>query len=103
MSANRDPAAARRYHEATRHSRESMRAGGHGVDWSNKPEPFKIYPDLPVTPLPRDFPVPTMDALAAISGDVGDAAPLDLERLAGLLFFSAGVTRRQTYPGGGVM
>jgi SagB-type dehydrogenase family enzyme len=103
MSANRDPAAARRYHEATRHSRESVRAGGHGLDWSNKPEPFKIYPDLPVTPLPRDFPVPTMDALAAISGDVGDAAPLDLERLAALLFFSAGVTRRQTYPGGGVM
>jgi SagB-type dehydrogenase family enzyme len=80
-----------------------VRAGGHGLDWANKPEPFKIYPDLPVTPLPRDFPVPTMDALAAISGEAGEPAPLDLERLAGLLFFSAGVTRRQTYPGGGVM
>jgi len=80
-----------------------VRASGHGLDWSNKPEPFKIYPDLPVTPLPRDFPVPTMDALAAISGEVAAAAPLDLERLAALLFFSAGVTRRQTYPGGGVM
>jgi len=80
-----------------------VRASGHGLDWSNKPEPFKIYPDLPVTPLPRDFPVPTMDALAAISGEVDAAAPLDLERLAALLFFSAGVTRRQTYPGGGVM
>src|SRR2546426_11980701 len=103
MSGNRDHEAARRYHDATRHSRESVRASAHGLDWSNKPEPFKIYPDLPVTPLPRDFPVPTMDALAAISGEVDAAAPLDLERLAGLLFFSAGVTRRQTYPGGGVM
>jgi len=80
-----------------------VRASGHGLDWSNKPEPFKIYPDLPVTPLPRDFPVPTMDALAAISGEVDAAAPLDLERLAALLFFSAGVTRRQTYPGFGVL
>src|SRR2546426_1637735 len=103
MSGNRDHEAARRYHDATRHSRESVRASAHGLDWSNKPEPFKIYPDLPVTPLPRDFPVPTMDALAAISGEVDAAAPLDLERLAALLFFSAGVTRRQTYPGGGVM
>ena len=103
MSGNRDHDASRRYHEVTRHSRESVRASSHGLDWSNKPEPFKIYPDLPVTPLPRDFPVPTMDALAAISGEVDAAAPLDLERLAALLFFSAGVTRRQTYPGGGVM
>ncbi len=103
MSGNRDHDASRRYHEATRHSRESVRASGHGLDWSNKPEPFKIYPDLPVTPLPRDFPVPTMDALAATSGEAGEPAPLDLGRLAALLFFSAGVTRRQTYPGGGVM
>ncbi len=103
MSGNRDHDASRRYHEATRHSRESVRASSHGLDWSNKPEPFKIYPDLPVTPLPRDFPVPTMDALAAISGEVDAAAPLDLERLAALLFYSAGVTRRQMYPGGGVM
>src|SRR3989454_567882 len=103
VSGNRDHDASRRYHKATRHSRESVRASSHGLDWSNKPEPFKIYPDLPVTPLPRDFPVPTMDALAAISGEVDAAAPLDLERLAALLFFSAGVTRRQTSPGRGVM
>src|SRR2546426_1776810 len=103
VSGNRDHDASRRYHEATRHSRESVRASGHGLDWSNKPEPFKIYADLPVTPLPRDFPVPAMDALAAISGEVDAAAPLDLERLAALLFYSAGVTRRQMYPGGGVM
>ncbi len=103
MSGNRHPEAARRYHDATAHSPQSVRAGSRGLDWDTKPEPFKIYPDLPVTPLPRDFPVPTMDALAAISGEAGEPAPLDLGRLAALLFFSAGVTRRQTYPGGGVM
>jgi SagB-type dehydrogenase family enzyme len=95
--------AARRYHEATMHSPRSVRASGHRLEWDVKPEPFKIYPDLPVLPLPRDFPVPAMDALAAISGRPDRALPLDLERLASLLFFTAGVTKRKTYEGGGVM
>ena len=85
------------------HSPQSVRSSGHGLDWDTKPEPFKIYPDLPGVPLPRDFPVPAQDALAAISGEPAAVAVLDLERLASLLFFSAGVTKRKTYPGGGVM
>ena len=101
MSGNRHVEAARRYHEATAHSPQSIRSGGRGLDWDSKPAPFKIYPDLSVVALPRDFPVPGLDALAAIStGPIGEA-PLDLERLAALLFFSAGVTKRTVYPGGG--
>jgi SagB-type dehydrogenase family enzyme len=103
VSGNRHPEAARRYHDATMHSPQSVRASGHGLDWDIKPEPFKIYPDLPVVPLPRDFPVPAQDTLAAISGEPAALAALDLERLASLLFLSAGVTKRKTYPGGGVM
>jgi len=103
VSGNRHPEAARRYHDATAHSPQSVRAGSHGLDWDTKPEPFKIYPGLPVVALPRDFAVPALDALAAISTEPGGAAPLDLERLAALLFFSAGVTRRRSYPGGGTM
>ncbi|MBF8288346.1 MAG: uncharacterized protein HW381_1454, partial [Candidatus Rokubacteria bacterium] len=103
MSGNRHPEAARRYHDATAHSPQSVRAGSRGLDWDTKPEPFKIYPELPVATLPRDFPVPALDALAAISTEPGGAAPLDLERLAALLFFSAGVTKRMAYPGGGTM
>ena len=71
MSGNRHPEAARRYHDATMHSPQSVRSGGHGLDWATKPEPFKIYPGLPVVSLPRDFPVPAQDALAAISGEPG--------------------------------
>jgi SagB-type dehydrogenase family enzyme len=85
------------------HSPESVRTGSHQLDWAIKPEPFKIYPDLPVVPLPRDFPVPELDALAALSTEAEGHAVLDLERLAALLFFTAGVTKRQSYPGGGVM
>ena len=103
MSGNRHPEAARRYHDATMHSPQSVRSGGHGLDWATKPEPFKIYPGLPVVALPRDFPVPDRDALASISGGPGAQARLDLERLASLLFFTAGVTKRQVYPGGGTM
>jgi SagB-type dehydrogenase family enzyme len=103
VSGNRHPEAARRYHDATAHSQQSVRSGSRGLDWDTKPEPFKIYPGLPVTVLPRDFPVPALDALQAISTEPAGAAPLDLERLASLLFFSAGVTKRATYPGGGSM
>ncbi len=103
MSGNRHPEAARRYHDATMHSPQSVRSGGHGLDWATKPEPFKIYPGLPVVSLPRDFPVPAQDALAAISGEPGVTARLNLDTLAALLFSSAGVTKRQVYPGGGTM
>jgi SagB-type dehydrogenase family enzyme len=85
------------------HSAQSVREGGRGLDWDTKPEPFKIYPGLPVVALPRDFPLPDRDALACISGGPGAPARLDLEGLAALLFFTAGVTKRQVYPGGGTM
>src|SRR5215469_3488288 len=103
VSGNRHVQPARRYHEATMHSPESVRTGGHRLDWAIKPEPFKIYPDLPVVSLPRDFPMPELDTLAAISTAATGTAALDFERLAALLFFTAGVTKRSSYPGGGVM
>jgi SagB-type dehydrogenase family enzyme len=91
---------AREYHERTTHSPESVRASGHRLDWDIKPLPFKIYPELPATPLPRDFPAPVADTLAAVSGVTDSPNPLDLARLASLLFFSAGVTKRMRYPSG---
>ncbi|HYB69376.1 MAG TPA: SagB family peptide dehydrogenase, partial [Candidatus Bathyarchaeia archaeon] len=80
-----------------------MRRSGHTLDWENKPLPFKIYPALPVLRLPTDLPVLAADTFAALAAGRPIARParLDLERLAALLFFSAGVTRVKTYPGGG--
>jgi len=103
VSGNRHFDAARRYHDATAHTPQSVRTSGHRLDWDTKPEPFKIYPDLPVVPLPRDFPVPAQDALVAMSAPPAGEARLDLERLAAILFFTAGVTKRKEYPGGGMM
>ena len=83
----------------TAHSPESVRASGHRLDWDIKPSPFKIYADLPPIPLPRDLPALGTDACAALSSRAAGAAPLDLDRLAALLFFSAGITRTKEYPG----
>lgn len=101
MTDNRDAARARRYHERTRHSPRSIRESRHVLDWDNKPSPFKLYPSLPVIALPRDVPPPTADTFAALSGAPEPARALDLDRLASILFFSAGVTKTRTYPGGG--
>ena len=79
-----------------------MRRSGHALDWEIKPLPFKIYPTLEPLRLPTALPVVGMDTFAALeAAPITRPARLDLDRLAALLFFSAGVTRAKTYPGGG--
>lgn len=97
---NRDIRVARDYHARTAHSYLSIRQSTHTLDWETKPFLFKVYPDLPVTPLPREFPPPPGDALEALGGWEGSGGGLTLESLASLLFFTAGLTRRKTYAGG---
>jgi SagB-type dehydrogenase family enzyme len=92
---------ARRYHDLTAHSPESVRAGGHTLDWDNKPFPFKVYTDIPGLQLPREIDVLATPALAAVAGD--RAAPpsaLTLAALTALLYYTAGVTKQKTYSGG---
>ncbi len=94
------------YHDATKHSYESIRSDRHYLDWSNHPQPFKIYSDLEPIPLPRDWPTSHVDALT----DASSVAPHepkvstpDLKTLASILFHTAGITRRRTYPGGEIL
>ncbi|MBI4345974.1 MAG: SagB/ThcOx family dehydrogenase [Elusimicrobia bacterium] len=47
--------ALRRYHEATKHSRASIARGAGGLDWPNKPRPFKIFTTLERIPPPDDI------------------------------------------------
>jgi SagB-type dehydrogenase family enzyme len=100
---NGDTQAAWKYHDGTKHSYWSVRSTPHFLDWANRPLPFKIYPTVEPIPLPRDVPQTGVAALAAISECVsltrGDAVP-DLQDLARILFFSAGVTKQRRYPGG---
>ncbi|MGB9074030.1 MAG: SagB family peptide dehydrogenase [Terriglobales bacterium] len=100
---NRDIQAAWKYHDGTKHSSWSIRNNPHFMDWANRPLPFKIYPKIEPLPLPRDVPQSGVAALSAIAEPVpssrADSAP-DLRDLARILYFSAGVTKQRTYPGG---
>jgi len=101
---NRDLEAAWAYHDATKHSYRSVRTNPHSFDWANQPLLFKIYPALEPLSLPREVSPSGLPALPAISDTVAtsekkEAVP-DLNTLARILYFSAGITRRRTYPGG---
>jgi len=98
---NRDITSAIRYHQSTKHSEISVRTSAHYLDWENRPYPFKIYEGLPSTPLPRDFQRPQANALRSVGGvkQGAEGARLGVEELAGLLFFSAGLTRRFRHGG----
>lgn len=102
MSAgNADARTARAFHDRTTHTPQSVRTSGHTLEWDIKPLPFKIYPALPARPLPREFGPVDADTLAALgASEFPRAGRLTLEALAALLYLTAGVTKRKTYPGG---
>jgi len=91
------------YHNGTKHSYESIRRNAHYLDWENQPLPFKIYPKLDPIPLHRHQSSSGMPALTAISarsaGPEQRVNPTS-QTLAEILFLSAGITRRRSYPGG---
>jgi len=91
---------AKHYHDETRHSHWSVRQSGHYLDWDNKPFPFKIYPALTAIPLRREFPHPSLPALDALTMREARGGRVTIETLASLLFFSAGVTKKKSFPGG---
>jgi SagB-type dehydrogenase family enzyme len=100
---NRDLARAWHYHNATKHSEWSVRASPHYLDWSNHPLPLKIYTTLDAIPLPRDADQTGISALSAIAATPptsNDQNIPTIEDLARILYFSAGITKKRTYPGG---
>jgi SagB-type dehydrogenase family enzyme len=100
---NHEIQAAWKYHDGTKHSYWSVRNNPHFLDWANRPQPFKIYPQLEPFPLPRDVPQTGVAALSAISqqdlSSRNESVP-DLRDLARILYFSAGITKQRTHPGG---
>ena len=97
---------ARAYHDETAHSAASVRSSRHTLDWDIKPFPFKVYTDVPALPLPRDLATVDVPVAAALLAGSETSSPIDasqvtLETLASLLYYSAGVTKKKTYPGGG--
>ncbi|SEW27685.1 SagB/ThcOx family dehydrogenase [Natrinema salifodinae] len=86
------------YHERTKHSPSSVREGGHGLDFDNKPTPYKEYTDLPKKTLADRIRPPRQPALAAIAEPTPDGDPRrecrpDLETVTTLCYYAAGVTK----------
>ena len=100
---NRDLFATWTYHNGTKHSYESIRANRHYLDWDNQPIPLKIYSKLEPIPLPQHLSSSGMTALEAISNSDASARVQvvpSIQTLAEILYLSAGITRRRSYPGG---
>jgi SagB-type dehydrogenase family enzyme len=103
LATNMESSAARRYHEDTKHSRQSLRVRSRTADPDNKPFPYKTYCSLPTNALPSDFQpsaMSTLDALAVTPavGTFGERVP-DAEALARLCFFSNGILRQERRAG----
>ncbi len=92
----------REYHEATKHSVESLRRARQVLDWANMPDPFRHYKGVPVLDLPADPPAPETPALDVLQGtsgtmSVGDGPTL----LSQLLFYSAAISASKRVPSTG--
>lgn len=100
MTANDEREVARRFHERTKHSPQSVRRDPHFLDWENQPLPFKLYRGLEELPLPEVEArgTPAMLDVMKGSGEIGGS--LDLDTLSRLLFYTAGVTKRLRHAGG---
>jgi SagB-type dehydrogenase family enzyme len=103
---NRDLQATWAYHNGTKHSYESIRTNRHYLDWENQPIPFKIYSHLEPIPLPQQLSSSGTTALEAISSletPTKDQVVPSIQTLAEILYLSAGITKRRSYPGGDIL
>jgi len=93
---------ARRYHEHTKHTPESVRKRAGSVDWVTAgTHPFKYCRGVEPLALPSELPEYGAPALEALGGDQKSASrPLGVPELGRLLRWGAGVLRtRHLAPG----
>jgi SagB-type dehydrogenase family enzyme len=91
-----DGARARRFHQETKHSLESVRGNQHRLIWENQPRPFKLYSDAEAVPLADLAPDSRMHALDALSNPFpadASSSPLTTSLLSSVLHYSAGITK----------
>jgi SagB-type dehydrogenase family enzyme len=70
------------YHQATKHTYQSVRANAHYLDWSNQPDPFRTYEGAPISMLPPEPGFPntvTFGAMGALGGGTRIAGENDFE------------------------
>jgi SagB-type dehydrogenase family enzyme len=96
------------YHQATKHTYQSVRAGAHFLDWANQPDPFRSYEGAPTILLPQNpdgFPeIGTFAAMAALAGEAtlsagNEPTRLDAMWLSRLLWHSMAISAWKKVPG----
>ena len=103
---NRDLQATWAYHNGTKHSSESIRTNRHYLDWENQPIPFKIYSDLESIPLHQQLSssgTTALEAISSLEAPTKDQVVPSIQTLAEILYLSAGITKRRSYPGGEIL
>ncbi len=86
------------YHQATKHTYESVRSSAHFLDWKNQPNPFRTYEGAPTIVLPPDPGFPdtgtfaTIAALAGAEKEHSRAPRIDCILLSRLLWHSMAVS-----------
>src|SRR5215470_8496261 len=90
------------YHEATKHTVQSLQRTHHVLDWGNMPDPFWHYEGVPVLDLPADPPSPQIPACKLLQGAYGATAAGDGPTfLSQLLFHSAAISASKLVPSSG--
>ncbi|HUK40936.1 MAG TPA: SagB/ThcOx family dehydrogenase, partial [Candidatus Acidoferrales bacterium] len=100
---NREIQAAWRYHNATKHSWESVHSSSHYLDWENQPSAFKIYSGLDPIPLPQHLSssmAPALEAISVVETPAENEVVPSIQTMAEIFHLSAGITRRRNYLGG---
>ncbi|KAG2480685.1 MAG: hypothetical protein NPMRth3_310002 [Nitrosopumilales archaeon] len=103
MDMNNNAETAWHYHNGTKHPNGSLMSRFHFYNPANRPNPYKIYKDLPSIALPIQKSEKDFSALKAISANIklkGKQIP-DLNVLAKILYFSGGITKTINFPGMG--
>ncbi len=92
----------REYHEATKHSIESVIRAQQVLDWANMPDPFRHYEGVPVLDLPADPIPPAIPALDVLHGTSGTTSVSDGPAfLSQLFFYSAAISASKLAPSTG--
>ncbi len=90
------------YHEATKHSIESLSRTAWELDWANMPDPFRHYEHVPVFDLPADPAAPEIPALDVLQGVLGKTPVGNgSEFLSQLLFYSVAISATKRVPSTG--
>jgi SagB-type dehydrogenase family enzyme len=55
------------YHQATKHTYQSVRVNAHFLDWKNQPDPFRTYEGTELIALPPESELPNVGTFAAMA------------------------------------